>query len=138
MNYAQISQETIGHLYKCHGSLKESELDQKLRVLVELRVSQLNGCALCCGLHSDEARKLGVEQVKLDKLPGWALAHVFSDSERLALEWCDALTLMKGELREIRTRLEAVFSDRELVDLTAAISLMNALNRIAITLGDHH
>lgn len=138
MKYAEISKETIGFLYKSHASLERSSLDKKIRLLVELRTSQLNGCAYCCGLHAEEARKAGVEQAKLDKLPGWRLSGAFDDKERLALEWCEAVTLMKPECTEIRARLQQILSERDLVDLTAAISLMNALNRIAITLGDSH
>lgn len=138
MNYANISKDTIGHLYKCHASLQKSELDARLRVLVELRTSQINGCAFCCGLHAEEARRLGIEQVKLDKLPGWRLSSVFDAREQLALGWTEAVTRMQGEETALLPRMKETFSEREVVDLTVAVSLMNALNRIAISLGDQH
>ncbi|WP_149205934.1 carboxymuconolactone decarboxylase family protein [Flavobacterium johnsoniae] len=138
MDYIKISQETIGHLYKAHTSVRKSEIDIKLLALTDLRVSQLNGCAYCCSFHSNELREFGIEQNVLDKLSGWKLSDAFDEKEKLALEWAEAITKMETDLTAIRKRLEIVFTEKELVDLTAGISIMNTLNRLRITLGDNH
>ncbi len=136
MNYAEISKETISYLYKSHASLKNSPLDPAIRVLVELRTSQINGCAYCCGLHTNEARSLHVSQEKLDKLPAWHTATLFTEKEIIALQLCEELTYMSDDHIDIKEILAEHFSEREIVDLVACISLMNALNRIAISLRD--
>jgi AhpD family alkylhydroperoxidase len=138
MDYIKISQETIGHLYKAHTSVRKSEIDIKLLALTDLRVSQLNGCAYCCSFHSNELREFGIEQNLLDKLSGWKLSDAFDEKQKLALEWAEAITKMETDLTAIRKRLEIVFTEKELVDLTASISIMNTLNCLRITLGDNH
>lgn len=65
MDYEKISKETISLLYKSYASLRNSPLEATIKMLVELRVSQINGCAYCCKLHSDEARNIGIEQGNL-------------------------------------------------------------------------
>lgn len=138
MDYIKISQETIGHLYKAHTSVRKSEIDIKLLALTDLRVSQLNGCAYCCSFHSNELREFGIEQNLLDKLSGWKLSDAFDEKQKLALEWAEVITKMETDLTAIRKRLEIVFTEKELVDLIASISIMNTLNRLRITLGDNH
>ncbi len=136
MNYAQISKETISQLYNSYNSLDKSPINQGLRAILELRVSQLNGCAYCCELHSNAARKHKVPQKKLDALPAWETSDQFSDIEKLALDWAECLTVSCKDSETIKPELSKFFSDREIVDLTASISLMNALNRLAISLKD--
>ncbi len=140
-DFREVSKESIGYLFKCHTSLDKSPLDKKYITLVQLRASQINGCAYCCGVHSEAARKTGHEQAKLDKLPGWALSHLFDEKEKLALEWCESLTLVKNdkaELIALKHKLGKVFPERELVDLTIAIGVINAFNRIVLPLENNH
>jgi len=134
LNYAKISKETIGLLYQCHASLKNSPLKATIRVLAEVRVSEINSCAYCLGLHSEEALKLGVEQEKLDALSTWRLSPLFSEEERVALQWVESVTSLDESLSVAKEELFKAFSEREVVDLTTCISIMNALNRIAICL----
>ena len=136
MNYAEISKETVSHLYKSYGSLVNSSLDQQLRALIELRVSQINGCAYCCSLHTSEARKHKIPQKKLDELAAWETSSQFSTKEKLALDWAECLTISCKDACSLKDELNGHFSEREIVDLTACISLMNALNRMAISLKD--
>ncbi|MDC9588045.1 carboxymuconolactone decarboxylase family protein [Xenorhabdus sp. XENO-10] len=139
MNYVKISPKIINPLYKCYDEIQKSELDHSIILLVEMRASQINGCAYCCRLHAEMGRKLGIEEEKLDKLSGWFNSDIYNSNETLALEWCEAITigLRKKELNAIRARLEKAFSEKEIVDLTAAVSVMNALNRMAISIGDN-
>ena len=136
MNYAAISKETFDLLYKSRASLSNSPLNPVIRILAELRVSQINGCAYCCRLHTEEAKKAGVEQEKLENLPSWQNSTNFTDKEKIALQWVESVTNLDKDLENVRQRLLTVYSERECVDLTACVGFMNALNRIVISLRD--
>lgn len=137
MDYNKISKETFDYLYKSRASLNSSPLAASLRILIELRVSQVNGCAYCCRVHIQEAHKAGIPQEKLDVLSNWPISNLFSKEEKTALHWAESVTHLDKALPQIKEELTHVFSEKEVVDLTACISLMNALNRIAITLRTH-
>ncbi len=136
MNYAEISKETIGLLYKSRNSLNSSPMSAEMRILAELRVSQINGCAYCCHLHTDEARKLGIPQNKLDILPGWRHSTEFTEDERAVLQWTESVTHLDRDLASAKERLLKIYTERQIVDLTACIGIMNALNRLVISLQD--
>lgn len=136
MNYAEISKKTISSLYQSYNSLKRSPLDADIRLLTELRTSQINGCTYCCEVHSKEALSAGIAQEKLKVLGNWEASNLFTPKEKLALQWTEDLTRLTKKRHATKTRLLETFSEREVVDLTACISLMNALNRIAIALKD--
>lgn len=134
MDYAEISKETIGFLYKSRESLTNSPISTAMRVLAELRVSQINGCAYCCRLHTDEARKLGIQQEKLDILAAWHNSSSFTAEERAVLQWTESVTHLEKDLEKAKEHLLTIYSERQIVDLTACIGIMNALNRIVISL----
>ncbi len=134
MDYGKISKETMGHLYAAHKSLGDSPLAADLRALIELRVSQINGCDYCCKLHTGETLKLGIDPSKVESLPGFMASGAFSDAEKEALLWAESLTKLGGHPRIESTNLAKYFSERERVDLTIAVSLMNAFNRLAMSL----
>ena len=138
MNYAEISKEPIGYLYKAYNSLKKSGIDPKLFAFAYLRIAQLNGCAYCSGFHAQELRDLGVEQIVIDRLPGWRLSSYFDERQKVVLGWTETITLMKENIGTLRAEVAKHFAERELVDITAGISLMNALTRLRITLDDNH
>src|SRR5580693_6295300 len=119
MNYAEISKETINLLYQSRASLNKSPLNATIRVLTELRVSQINGCAYCCHLHTEEARKLGVPDAKLDNLPAWDTSDFFTAEEKAVLRWVESVTRLDKNLKELRERLGEIYSERQIVDLTA-------------------
>lgn len=136
MDFAEISKETIGLLYQSRRSLSRSPLPETIRVLVELRVSQINGCAYCCSLHATEAREIGIETEKLDTLPAWQLSPAFTTEEKLVLEWVEMVTCLDSDSEDIREQLSEIYSEREIVDLTACVAIMCAINRITINLQD--
>jgi len=113
-------------------------VDKRLQALVEIRVSQINGCAFCVDMHTTEARDLGVHQQLLDCLPVWKESKLFSKNEMVALQWSESVTNISTE-PDIEGKLKnllSYFSETEAVDLTVIISLMNSLNRLAISFGD--
>lgn len=111
-------------------------LDPRLKNLVEVRVSQMNGCAFCLDLHAREARRQGETQQRLDCLAGWRDLPSFTPPERTALAWAESLTRI-GETHAAAAEYEELrrhFSDREIVDLTVAIAIINTWNRTQIAM----
>jgi len=136
MNYKEIAKETIGNLYKAHNSIRKSGIDEKLIALVELRVSQINGCAYCCSYHAKELSDFGFEQDVINRLPGWKHTNAFNNQQKLVLEWAEAIIYSKDDWQNIKSKLIDQFTEREIVELTASITLMNTLNKLRITLAE--
>jgi len=134
MNYLKISKETIGNLYKSYQSLQKSPLDPALICLIEILVSKINGCQYCIQTHTDEAHKLGIDEEKISQLEQSKTSNKFTAREKVALSWAQDLTLLQNDIQTYDKQLNNNFSEREIVDLTACISLMNALNRLALSL----
>jgi len=109
-------------------------IDPKLRALVELRVSQINGCAFCIHRHVAEARQYGETQERLDLLSVWWEFEYFDPAEKAALRWAETLTNIARDHApdDVYAALEPHFSAQQIVDLTLIIATMNAWNRIAI------
>ena len=134
INYHQLAPEAIRKLAAVNDYLKSSSLDPLLRALIEIRISQINGCVYCVDLHSEQARQLGETQQRLDMLPVWHEAPYFDERERAALAWAEALTHISDTHAPDADydRLRESFSEKEIVDLSIAIAVMNAWNRIAV------
>ncbi len=112
----------------------QSGLDPKLRELIKIRASQINGCAFCLIMHTRDARKLGESDDRMHLLDAWREAPVFTARERAALAWTEALTLVsKSHVPDdVYAEVRRHFSEKEIVDLTAAVVAINSWNRIAI------
>ncbi|MGH7442446.1 MAG: carboxymuconolactone decarboxylase family protein, partial [bacterium] len=115
----------------------EAGLERPLIELVKLRSSQLNGCAYCLSFHTALAKKLGIPQAKLDLLAAWRDSPIYSERERAALAWTEALTLLAVRHPEEVERAEAgrVFGASQFMALTVTIGLINQWNRICGGLG---
>lgn len=137
IDYYQAAPELINGIAAASKQVADSFKDHKLKALVELRISQINGCAYCINLHTQEARALGERQQRLDCLSVWREVHFFSERERAALAWAEVVTLIaKGvPSDEVYEEASRHFSGEELVQLTAVIGLMNLWNRISISFG---
>jgi AhpD family alkylhydroperoxidase len=109
-------------------------LDSKLLDLVRMRASQINGCAYCLDMHSKDARANGETEQRLYGLEAWRETPYYSDQERAALEWTEALTLVADTHPpdEVFERVHQQFSDNELAHLTLAIVAINGWNRLNI------
>jgi AhpD family alkylhydroperoxidase len=114
-----------------------SSLEPALAGLVEIRASQINGCANCINMHAADARAKGETEQRIYLLSAWREAPCYTDRERAALGWTDALTrLSEGhELDRARSTLKAHFTDEEQVKLTLMINIINGWNRIAVGFG---
>jgi len=136
IDYTQISPGGIKALGGVYGYVAQCGLDARLVDLVYLRVSQINGCAYCLDMHTRDLIKKGVGIDKLALIQAWREAgKLFSEQERAALAWAETVTrVAQTDVPDEDFRAaSAVFSEKELVDLTLAIGLMNAYNRLAIT-----
>jgi AhpD family alkylhydroperoxidase len=125
-------------LYKAMLALQNyvdaSGLDRKLVDLVKIRASQINGCAYCIVMHTNDARKHGESDEWMHLLNAWREAPIYSARERAALAWTEAVTKVSDRHvpDEVYDGARRHFSEKELVDLTAAVIAINAWNRAAI------
>lgn len=131
--YERIAPAVVAALRAIGKAVDESGLEKPLTELVKVRASQINGCAFCIQLHLNLARQLGVEAAKLDQLAAWREAAVYSERERAALAWTEALTRMAARSvhDSVYVQLQAQFTQPEIAFLTATIATINAWNRIA-------
>lgn len=135
LNYMAVNGPAINSMLA--NKKHVDSIDEKLKALVETRVSQINGCAFCVDLHIAEARAAGETEQRLDCLAVWKECDFFEPSERAALAWAEAITHLSenGAPQHLYDTLKEHFSDRQVVDLTLAIAQMNAWNRIAVSFG---
>ena len=136
LDYNQIAPLGAKALGGVHAYVAQSGLSPELVDLVYLRVSQINNCAYCLDMHTRDLIKKGVKVEMIALVQAWREGgNLFSETERAALAWAESVTLV-AETGVPESAYEAardVFDDRQLVDLTIAISLMNAYNRMAIS-----
>ena len=114
-----------------------SSLDPTLVNLVEIRTSQINGCANCLNMHTAFARENGETEQRINLLPAWREAPCYSERERAALAWTEALTkISQGHThKSAYEALKAQFSEEEQIRLTLAINVINGWNRLSIGFG---
>jgi len=121
-------------LQQAESYIQQCGLEKSLIELVKMRASQINGCAYCLDKHSKDARRAGETEQRLYLLSAWHESPLYSERERAALQWTDALTKI-AETHAPDPAYDAVrrqFGDKELVDLSTLIGLINLWNRLAI------
>lgn len=136
LNYNHTAPAGTKALGGVYSYVMQSGLPATLVTLVYLRVSQINNCAYCLDMHTRDLLKSGVKIEKLALVQAWAEAgNLFDERERAALAWAETVTRVAetNVPDEAYQAARRVFSERELVDLTIAISLMNAYNRMSIS-----
>jgi AhpD family alkylhydroperoxidase len=136
LDYAHIASGGMKALGGVHGYVAQSGLPKALVDLFYLRVSQINGCAYCIDMHSRDLAKDGTAVEKLVLVPVWREADgLFSERERAALRWAETVTrVVDTGVPDVEFEAASThFSEKDLADLTIAIGLMNAYNRMAIS-----
>ena len=133
--YSQVAPDAVKALAAAQPYIKSTSIEPRLHALVELRVSQINGCGYCIDLHSQQARSAGEVQQRLDCLPAWRETSLYDERERAALAWAEAVTLVSetGVPDDVYEEVRRHFSEKDLVDLTLIVAVMNAWNRMAIS-----
>jgi AhpD family alkylhydroperoxidase len=135
INAYAMGNKTVNALHGVGQSVTNSSLDRSLLELLYFRVSQINGCAFCLDVHSKNLRAWGETEQRLYVIAAWREAPFFSDKERSALAWAEALTKISSVSDEIFGEAREHFSETELVDLTMAIVAINGYNRINLAFG---
>lgn len=121
-------------LLALNTAIANSGADARLIHLIKIRVSQINGCAFCVGMHIKEAIDDGIEQTLINLLPVWRETSAFNARDRAALSWAEALTLLAGAgvSDDDYALAHAELNEQELAALTVAIGAMNLWNRIGV------
>ncbi|AHF14389.1 carboxymuconolactone decarboxylase family protein [Niabella soli] len=137
LNVQEVGKKALASLYPLGKYLAQSTIEQQLLHLIYYRVSQINGCAFCLDMHSKDLRAAGETEQRLYVLDAWREAPFYSDRERAALAWAEALTKLKSTLvpDEIYEEAKKQFTDEELMDLTMGVIAINSYNRINIAFG---
>lgn len=133
-DYAKAAPGAYHAMLGLEKYLHDCSLEQPLIHLIKLRASQINGCAFCIDMHWKDLRAIGENEQRLYSLDAWRECPYYSDRERAALEWTEAVTLITdGHVPDdLYERVRAVFKENEVADLTIAVATINAWNRIAI------
>ncbi len=134
IEYAQVAPGALKAMRALESYVAESGLERPLIELVKTRASQLNGCAYCIDMHTQDARAAGESEQRLYALSAWRETPFFSARERAALAWAEAITLLAetGAPDDVYELARASFTERELVDLTMAVIAINGWNRLAV------
>ena len=135
IDYTKVAPGALRAMYGLEKYLAESSIEASLRDLVKLRASQINGCAYCVDMHWKDARAAGETEQRLYGLVAWREAPYYTERERAALEWTEALTLIADNHvpDKLYEQTRKQFSEQELADLTLAVVTINAWNRVAIS-----
>ena len=133
-DYFKAAPEAVQAQRSLSDYTRECGLETSLIELVKIRASQLNGCAFCLEMHTREARAQGETETRLHLLAAWRESPLFSDRERAALEWTEAVTLVASSRvpDDVYAIARARFDESELVKLTLVIGVINTWNRLAI------
>ncbi len=134
-DYARIAPGIYDAMDGLDRYLRECGLDRRLLFLVQLRASQINGCAYCLDMHWKDLRALGESEQRLYSLDAWPECPYYSERERAALAWTEAVTrVTEGRVPDATfEQVRAHLSERELCDLTLALAAINAWNRLSIS-----
>jgi AhpD family alkylhydroperoxidase len=135
LNYLKLAPEPLKALSGVEAYLRGCGLEHGLLELVKTRVSQVNGCAFCLDMHTQDARAAGETEQRLYALPAWREAPFYTARERAALAWAEAVTTLDGHVPDsLYEEARKQFTEKELADLTWAVVAINGWNRLAISL----
>jgi AhpD family alkylhydroperoxidase len=134
VDFSKLAPDAIRLFAQLGEASRKSGLEESILALVELRASQINHCAFCLVLHTLQAEALGADNKKIASVAGWREASWFNERERAALEWTEDLTLVADHRPsdELLAKMREVFSDKELVYLTLAVTVINSYNRFNV------
>lgn len=134
LNFLETTPNVVRAMLGLHKPLSQSGLEKRLLDLVYFRVSQMNGCAFCLDMHSKDLRAEGESEQRLYVLEAWRESPFYSDRERAALAWAEAVTTLNGKdvPDDVYKQARAQFNETEVVNLTLAVVAINGWNRLNI------
>jgi len=135
LDYAKAAPSAVRAMLGLQAHLAQCGLEPSLQELVKLRASQINGCAYCIDMHSKDARASGETEQRLYALDAWRETPFYSERERAALAWTEAVTLVShGHVPDsVYSEVREHFTEQEMVNLTLAVIAINGWNRLAIS-----
>lgn len=135
INYQEFVPSVLQRFAAASGEIGKTELDPQLHHLLDLRASQINQCAYCVKMHTKEALDDGESQERLQRLTVWRHVDDFTDAEKAALAWAEALTSLdvKTDYAGLRNDLQTHYSDAEISAMTSAVAMINLWNRIQVS-----
>ena len=135
VDFLKVAPEAMKPLMDFHKYVTNCSIEEKLRLLVELRVSLINGCAYCIDLHSNELRAAGEMKQRIDLVTVWDEVPFYTDREKAALRWAESVTLVSQTHvpDEVYEEVSQHFSEAELIDLTTIVVAMNSWNRLSVS-----
>lgn len=138
MNYYEIAPDAMKIMTEMEKYTKKSSIERKLRELIKIRASQINGCAYCINMHTADAKKMGETEQRLYCISAWRECTFYSDAEKVALELTEHITLIpeKRVPDELYERVRKHFDEKAYVDLVILINQINSWNRISIAMGN--
>jgi AhpD family alkylhydroperoxidase len=136
LDYYNIAPDAVKAILGVENYVRSTNLEKSLLELVRTRASQVNGCAYCLDMHTKDARADGETEQRLYALPAWRETPFFSNRERAALAWTEAVTLVsEGHVPdEVYNEVKSQFTEKEIVELTLAVVAINSWNRLAISM----
>ncbi|MFT3868316.1 MAG: carboxymuconolactone decarboxylase family protein [Nibricoccus sp.] len=134
LNYAQVAPATLQGMLALSDVVKKSGLEESLLHLVDIRVSQINGCAFCLDMHIREAKAVGEADDRINLISAWREVDLYTDRERVALQWAESLTrLADGHVSDDDfAAVREEFTEAELANLSLAIVAINGWNRLNV------
>jgi AhpD family alkylhydroperoxidase len=138
IDYYNVAPEALKIMMEMEKYTKTTDIDRKLRELIKIRASQINGCAFCLNMHTADARKMGETEQRIYCVSVWEECTFYSDAEKAALELTEHVTLIPNKRvpDELYNRLRKHYSEKEYVDLVLLINQINSWNRISIAMGN--
>jgi AhpD family alkylhydroperoxidase len=134
LNYSKTAPGVYDAMEGLEKYLEQSGLEKSLMLLVQLRASQINGCAYCLDMHWKDLRAIGEKEQRLYSLDAWRECPYYTDRERAALAWTEAVTLIAQDHAPdvVYEQARSQFNEKELSDLTLGVAAINAWNRLSI------
>lgn len=134
LNYTEVDPKLLRAMFALAAPVAQSSLEPTLIELIDFRVSQINGCAYCLDMHSKDLRAAGETEQRLYMLEAWREAPFYTERERAALAWAEAVTLLtnKEVPDDVYEQARAQFNEQELATLTLAVVAINGWNRLNI------
>ena len=138
IDYYNVAPEALKIMMEMEKYTKTTGIDRKLRELIKIRASQINGCAYCLNMHTADARKMGETEQRIYCISAWQECEFYTEAEKVALELTEHVTLIptKRVPDELYQRVREHYDKKQYVDLVLIINQINSWNRISISMGN--
>ncbi|WP_204670740.1 carboxymuconolactone decarboxylase family protein [Gracilibacillus alcaliphilus] len=139
INYFKVAPDALETIMESEKYVRKTSIDKKLKELIKIRVSQINGCSYCLNMHTKAAEKLKVSTEKMNRLDNWKETEIFTEEEKAAFELAEHMTLISenGVSNRLYEQVRQYYNEKEYVELVMVIIQINTWNRLSIAMGNH-